>query len=202
MDCDASKVGIGAALSQECRPITFYSEKLNDLCCQYSTYDMELYAIVSTLKYWEHYLVQREFILNSDHDALKFINIQQYLSQRHAKWASFLQRFTFTIKHKADTQNKVIDALRKKSLFLKEMRVDIVGFDTYKELYADGKFFGPILQTILQGEHFDYQLQEGFLFKGLQLYIPECLLREKIVTEKYSMSHFGQDKTISLIERK
>lgn len=106
VDCDASKVGIGAVLSQEGRPIAFYSEKLNGSRCQYSTYDVEFYAIVRALKHWEHYLVQREFILNSDHEALKFIKSQQHLSQRHAKWVSFLQRFTFTIKYKVGIQNK------------------------------------------------------------------------------------------------
>ncbi|XP_017255857.2 transposon Ty3-I Gag-Pol polyprotein isoform X1 [Daucus carota subsp. sativus] len=202
VDCDASKVGIGAVLSQEGRPIAFYSEKLTGSRCHYSTYDAEFYAIIQALKHWEHYLVQREFILNSDHEALKFINSQQHLSQRHAKWVSFLQRFTFTIRHKAGIQNKVADALSRKASFLTEMRVEVEGFDTFKDLYADDKFFGPIFQAILQGEHSEYQLQEGFLFKGLQLCIPECSLREKIVMEKHALGHFGRDKTVALIENK
>ena len=89
VDCDASHVGIGAVLSQEGRPIAFYSEKLNEVRKRYSTYDVEFYAIVQALRQWRHYLISKEFVLYSDHEAFKFINAQKKLNSRHAKWLSF-----------------------------------------------------------------------------------------------------------------
>ncbi|RVW78777.1 Retrovirus-related Pol polyprotein from transposon 297 [Vitis vinifera] len=77
VECDASRIGIGAALCQEGRPVSFYSEKLNDIRRRYNTFDKEFYAIIQALKHWEHYLIHQEFILQTDHEALKHLNSQQ-----------------------------------------------------------------------------------------------------------------------------
>ena len=44
VDCDGS--AIGAILSQEGKPIAYFSEKLNDAKKKYFVYDQEFYAIV------------------------------------------------------------------------------------------------------------------------------------------------------------
>jgi len=85
VECDASGVGIGAVLSEEKRPVAFFSEKLNEAKRKYSTYDKEFYAIFRAFEHWRHYLVGTEFILHSDHEALKFIQGQHKLNPCHAK---------------------------------------------------------------------------------------------------------------------
>ena len=72
--CDASRIRIGAVLSQEGRPVSFYSEKLNDIRRRYNTFDKEFYAIIQALKHWDNYLIHQEFILHTDHEALKHLN--------------------------------------------------------------------------------------------------------------------------------
>ena len=62
----------------------------------------------------------------------------------HACWVSFIQRFTFTLKHKSGQLNKVIDALSRRVLLLITMRAEVIGFDRLKELYADDEDFGKI----------------------------------------------------------
>jgi hypothetical protein len=84
VECDASIVGIGVVLSQEGKPVEFFSEKLGKARQKWSTYELELYAVLRALKVWEHYLIQREFVLYTDHQALKFINSQKNLNRMHA----------------------------------------------------------------------------------------------------------------------
>ncbi|GLT29251.1 hypothetical protein SLA2020_041280 [Shorea laevis] len=62
VECDASNVGIGVVLSQEGKPITFFSEKLNESRRKYSTYDKEFYAVVQALRHWSQYLLPKPFL--------------------------------------------------------------------------------------------------------------------------------------------
>lgn len=73
---DASKLCIGAVLSQQGRPIAYFSEKLLGARGRYSTYDVEFYAVVQAIKHWRHYLVHQEFIRFTDHEALRHLDSQ------------------------------------------------------------------------------------------------------------------------------
>lgn len=67
VDCDASGNVILVVLRQEGKPISYFSEKLNDAKKKYSIYDQLFYVIVQALKKWRHYLLPKEFVLYTDH---------------------------------------------------------------------------------------------------------------------------------------
>ena len=182
--CDASGVGIGGVLSQENHPVAFFSEKFNEAKLRYSTYDKEFYALVQALRYWRHYLLPNEFVLYSDHEALRYLNSQKKLNPRHAKWVEYIQAYTFVLKHQAGTDNKVADALSRRSLLLSTVRTEVVGFDQIKKQYDTCPDFGKIHQALSIGpskEHSQYTLLDGYLFKENRLCIPRTSVREFLV---------------------
>ena len=56
MYCDASNVGLGCVLMQSGRVVAYGYCHLKNHEQNYSTHDMELAAIVFSLKIWPHYL--------------------------------------------------------------------------------------------------------------------------------------------------
>jgi hypothetical protein len=204
--CDARGFAIGVVLSQEDMLIKYFSEKLNEVKLKYSTYDKEFYAIIQALKKWRHYLIPKEFVLYSDNHALQFVTQQEKLNQRYVKWVEYMQNFAFVIKHISGTANKVADALSRKCLLLQEFRVKTLGFENLRDMYADDKDFreayeaaeNPVLRD--RSPWIDYMIQEGLLFRGNQLCIPNCSMRENLLKEKHSgglAGHFGHDKTFA-----
>ncbi|KAK8934500.1 hypothetical protein KSP39_PZI014301 [Platanthera zijinensis] len=203
VDCDASHVGIGAVLSQEGRPVAFYSEKLNDAKTRYSTYDLEFFAIVQALRHWRHYLIQREFVLNTDHEALRYLNSQKEV-RRHAKWAAFLQEYTFHIRHKPGVTNRVADALSRRAHLLGSLHLRLTDLDSQKESYATDPDFS-IIWAECQPHGADptghFCIHGGFLFKGTRLCICQGPLRETLLAELHSAGlggHVGQAKMMDL----
>ena len=93
--CDASIVGIGAVLTQFGRPLAFESKKLTDAERNWTTTDQELWAVIHALKIWRCYLEGIVFTVVTDHNPLVHLQSQPTLSRRQARWAEFLQRFTY-----------------------------------------------------------------------------------------------------------
>ncbi|KAL5737954.1 hypothetical protein ACOSP7_030715 [Xanthoceras sorbifolium] len=197
---DASKVGIGAVLSQACKPVAYFSEKLTGARARYSTYDIEFYAVVQAVKHWRHYLFHREFVLYTDHEALKQLHSQDKISARHASWSAYLQQFTFVLKHKASTSNRVADALSRRSNLLSTMTVHVPGFETFKDLLQLDPYFAAIMLNLNAIENRDFLVVDGFLFHGNQLCVPDSSLRFQIIKELYGQGHVGRDRTLQLVK--
>ena len=81
------------------------------------------------------FLLPQEFVLFSNHDALKFIYSQKKLNAKHGRWIEFLQDYTFTLLHKTRVKNKVVDALSRRIFILTKMSTVINGLKKIKTEY-------------------------------------------------------------------
>lgn len=88
LNTDASNTAMGAVLEQ-CqeggrKPLGFYSKKLSDTQQRYSTYDRELLAIYSALKFFRHMTEGRDVTILTDHRPLQYAFAQASERQRTA----------------------------------------------------------------------------------------------------------------------
>ncbi|GJS65037.1 putative nucleotidyltransferase, ribonuclease H [Tanacetum coccineum] len=196
---DASKVAIGGVLSQGGRPVAYFSEKLTEPKSRYTTYDLEFYAVVQTVKHWRHYLFHKEFVLFTDHDSLRHIRTQDKVSHKHGRWLAFLEKFTFVVKHKTGVSNRAADALSRRSNLLVSMQVDVPGLDVIRVQLTLDLYFSNVLQGMQSRQKPNFNIHDGFLFKGNQLCIPNTSLRLKIIKELHGEGKVGRDRTLQLV---
>ena len=159
IECDASNRAIGGVLSQEGKPVAFFSEKLNEAKQKYSTYDLEMYALIQSLRKWRHYLLPKEFVLYTDNHALSFLNRQDEWKHRHAKWVEDIQAYNFIIKHKKGVANKVADALSRRSLTIQETRLESMGINAIKDMYEGDEDFSEafhVCKEMTDSYHTDF----------------------------------------------
>ena len=69
---DASHYQLGGVISQDGKPIAFYSRKLNDAQTRYATTERELLSIVETLKAYRNILLGHKIVVHTDHKNLVY----------------------------------------------------------------------------------------------------------------------------------
>jgi len=122
MEVDASDYAMGGMLSIKCkdglwRSVAFLSKLLNETERNYEIHDKEMLAIIRGLEAWRHLLegVQTKFKIWMDHKNLEYFMKAQKLNMRQARWASYLSRFDFTLKHVAGAKIGKADGLSQRA---------------------------------------------------------------------------------------
>ena len=103
---DASDVGLGAVLSQLHpegeRVVAFASSTLSAAQRKYSVTDREGLACVWACQKWNKYLWGKEFVLRTDHAALRSLLTAKGIgraSMRMSRWAVKLMTYAFQVQH-------------------------------------------------------------------------------------------------------
>jgi len=83
------------------RPVAFISKSLSDTERNYEIHDKEMLVVVRCLEAWRHFLegAIMKFEIWTDHKNLEYFIKAQKLNRRQARWALYLSRFNFMLKH-------------------------------------------------------------------------------------------------------
>nr|XP_027102942.1 uncharacterized protein LOC113724214 [Coffea arabica] len=73
IETDVCYGGIGVVLMQNRRPLAFLSQSLGQKNLGLSIYEKKLLALVTAVTKWRHYLEGHHFIINTDHQSLKYL---------------------------------------------------------------------------------------------------------------------------------
>ena len=94
---DASKELLGWVFMQYGRVIAYISRKLRKHEEKYMKHDLELLAIVYSMRVWRHYLIGLKFELKMDHCGLQHIFMQSDLNVWQRRWSELLSEYNFEI---------------------------------------------------------------------------------------------------------
>lgn len=98
---DASEDGIGAVLLQlendEKLPVAYASRKLQDREQSYAVIEKECLAVVWGVQKFHQYLCGQEFLLETDHQPLTYLDKSKTENSRLMRWALLLQQYRFRI---------------------------------------------------------------------------------------------------------
>jgi len=121
VEADASKYTMGEVLSMKCsdklwRPAAFISKSLSDTERNYEIHDKEMLAVVRCLEAWRHFLegTTIRFEIWTDHKNLEYFMKAQKLNRRQARWALYLSRFDFMLKHVPGSRMGKTDSLSRR----------------------------------------------------------------------------------------
>jgi hypothetical protein len=113
--CDASGSGLECVLMQEGRVIAYASRQLSCHEEHYPTHDLELAAVVHSLKIWRHYLLGNTCHVYTDHKSLKYIFTQSELNMRQRRLLELIKDYDLEIHYHPGKANVVADALSHKA---------------------------------------------------------------------------------------
>jgi transposase InsO family protein len=121
---DASHGQLGAVISQDNKPIAFYSRKLQPAQTRYTTTERELLSIVETLKEFRNILLGHPLIVHTDH---KNLTCKNFNTDRVLRWRLILEEYGPILHYIKGERNIVADALTRVGIKNDPVRSTIPG---------------------------------------------------------------------------
>ena len=96
--------------------MAYISKSLNKTERNYEIHDKEMLAVIRCLEAWRYFLEgsRSKFKVWTDHKNLEYFMSNQKLNCRQARWALYLLRFNFILKHISESKMGKADGLSRR----------------------------------------------------------------------------------------
>jgi len=207
---DASIDGYGAILSQKndedgaFHPVYYASGKTSTAERRYTSYELEVLAIIKALVKFRVYLLGINFKIITDCRAFALTMNKRDLCVRVARWALLLEEFDYVIEHRPGKSMKHVDALSRPipvCMLIEEHDGLTVKFKQAQQSDSEVK---NVLDAVKRGNVDGYVVKNDLLFKvrdgDVLLVVPKSM-RTEIIKRTHDQGHFSVAKTEALLSR-
>ena len=156
LQVDASMKSLGAALTQDRKPVAFSSKALTDVESRYANIERELLAVVYGCEKFHTYLYGRSFTVHTVHKPVESIHLKHLTAAppRLQRMLLRLQPYDLTIRYQPGKDTEVADALSRLS---PESQDPIPGMNVQiHEIFP--QFSSSMLQKIKEQSSLDAEL--------------------------------------------
>jgi RNase H-like domain found in reverse transcriptase/Integrase zinc binding domain/Reverse transcriptase (RNA-dependent DNA polymerase) len=149
---DASKLQLGAIVTQDKKPIAFYSRKLTGPQTRYTVTELELLSIVETLKEFRTILLGHHINVYTDHKNLTFDN---FSTDRVRRWRLIVEEYGPRLVYIKGIRNQVADTLSR----LPVLPASTEPTDAVEQLFVATEVFPLAFDVIALAQQEDLELQ-------------------------------------------
>ena len=238
LHCDASGYALGVILTQVtpteanyfCKDwvVSYGSRLLKGAELNYGITQKECLAIVWGIKHYHTYLYGTKFIVVTDHIALSWLNHTPTQNGRLARWAMYLQEYTFDVVYRKGKLHANVDALSRPVLavtccMMKKLtdegehgedisKIIDAREDSYLLYYLQHKKHLPgasnrqVKRVMNMCDHYMLDLSSNVLYFRKRvndpfLIVPEIKDRRDIIEQAHLQGHFNTQSTTNRIKQ-
>ncbi|GFW42142.1 transposon Tf2-11 polyprotein [Trichonephila clavipes] len=177
------------------------SKKTSDHERKYTSFELEVLAVVEALKKFRIYVLGTSFKIITDCDALVKTLSKKELNPRIARWALYLQEFNYTIEHRTGSKMAHVDALSRPPHCM--LIQNSVHLQFLKAQQADDQI--TAIKTLLETTpHDNYIVKNKLLYKtvnGTDLLVVPDEMQANIIKTAHERGHFAVLRTQDLVSK-
>ncbi|GFV02693.1 hypothetical protein TNCV_2743661 [Trichonephila clavipes] len=206
---DASIDGLAAVLLQRfpddnsLHPIYYMSRKTSETERKYTSYELEVLAIIEALKKFKVYILGMPFKIITDCNAFTKTMSKKDLNTRIARWALNLQDYDYTILHRSGSQMAHVDALSRIQVLTNQCNDSIV--HRIKESQELDPHILSIKALLQKGPYDNYCIKNNILYKftdGAEVLVIPDEMQHHFIKNAHYKGHFSVKRTLEHIKNK